>query len=81
MVNTDEVEICVSRQQILQEGRSFMQDVSITLSRNEREQNWTVTINGKSYEFISIEAVKEHVSRAVAIAERAMTDRSSRRQE
>lgn len=58
-----------------------MQDVNIKLSRNEREQNWTVTINGKSYEFISIEAVKDLVSRAVAIAEGAMTDPTNRRQQ
>jgi hypothetical protein len=51
-----------------------MQDVNIKLSRNEREQNWTVTVNGKSHEFISIQAVKEVVSRAVAIAEAAMVD-------
>jgi hypothetical protein len=51
-----------------------MQHMDITLLRNEREQNWSVTINGKSYEFISIEVVRELVLRAVAIAEGAMVD-------
>jgi hypothetical protein len=51
-----------------------MQHLDIRLSRNEREQNWSVTINGKSYEFISIEAVKELVLHAVAIAEGSVID-------
>jgi hypothetical protein len=46
-----------------------MQHLDIKLWRNEHEQDWTVTINGKSYESIAIEAVKELVLRAVAIAE------------
>jgi hypothetical protein len=53
---------------------SFMQHLDIRLLRNEREQNWTVTINGKSYKSVSIEAVKELVLRAVAIAEGSMVD-------
>jgi hypothetical protein len=51
-----------------------MQHTNIVFSLNEREQNRSVMINGKSYEFISIEAVKELVLSAVAIAEGAMVD-------
>jgi hypothetical protein len=51
-----------------------MQQLDIKLWRNEHEQDWTVTINGKSYESIAIEAVKELVLRAVAIAEGSMVD-------
>jgi hypothetical protein len=51
-----------------------MEQVAIELKLNERGRNWFVTINGKSYECTSLEAVKELVLRAVAIAERAMVD-------
>jgi hypothetical protein len=51
-----------------------MRHLDIQLWRNEQKQNWSVTINGETYEFISIEAVKELVLRAVALAEGSMAD-------
>jgi hypothetical protein len=55
-----------------------MQSLDITLLRNEQEETWFVTINGKSYECTSIEAVKELVLRAVATAEETMIDPTNR---
>jgi hypothetical protein len=43
--------------------------LNLKLTRNEREQNWSVEINGKSYDFISIESVKALVKSALASAE------------
>jgi hypothetical protein len=51
-----------------------MQHLDIKLWRNAHEETWSLTINGKSYECTSIEAVKELVLRAVAIAEGSMVD-------
>jgi hypothetical protein len=50
------------------------QQLNVKLTRNEREQNWSVEINGKSYDFISIESVKALVNRAVSSVEESMTD-------
>jgi hypothetical protein len=51
-----------------------MQHLNIQLWRNEQKHNWSVTINGETYEFIPMESVKELVLRAVALAEGSMTD-------
>jgi hypothetical protein len=51
-----------------------IQQLTVKLTRNERERNWSVEINGKSYNFLSIEQVKALVNRAVASAEESMTD-------
>ncbi len=50
-----------------------MQQLSVKLRPNEKEQNWSVEINGKSYEFISIEEVDELVKRALIDAEVSFT--------
>jgi hypothetical protein len=53
-----------------------MQQLNVKLSHNEREQNWSVEINGKSYDFISIESVKELVKDALIDAEESRVDRT-----
>jgi hypothetical protein len=58
-----------------------MQHLEIKLWRNEQEQNWSVTINGRSHASLTIEAVKELVLRAVALAEGSMTDTTDRRKQ
>jgi hypothetical protein len=57
-----------------------MQQLNVQLRRNEPEQNWSVEINGKSYDFISIESAKALVNRAVANIEESMTDATRRPQ-
>jgi hypothetical protein len=42
--------------------------------RNEKEQSWYVEIDGKSYNFVTIEEVKALVSRALVSVEESMTD-------
>lgn len=49
-----------------------MEQLKVKLKRNEREQNWSVEINGKSYDFISIESVKELVKDALIDAEESL---------
>jgi hypothetical protein len=51
-----------------------MQQLNVKLRRNQHEQNWSVEINGKSYEFISIEEVDELVKRALINAQESLTD-------
>jgi hypothetical protein len=56
-------------------GEAFlMRQLKVKLKRNEREQNWSVKINGKSYDFISIESVKELVKDALIDAEESLLD-------
>jgi hypothetical protein len=50
-----------------------MQQLNVTLTRNEEQQNWSVEINGKSYHFLSIEEVMALVNSAVASVEESMT--------
>ena len=50
-----------------------MQQLNVKLRRNHQEQNWSVEINGKSYEFISIEEVDELVKRALINAQESLT--------
>jgi hypothetical protein len=42
-----------------------MRQLNVKLKRNEREQNWSVEIDGNFYDFISIESVKEFVKDAL----------------
>jgi hypothetical protein len=51
-----------------------MQQFNVKLRRNQQEQNWSVEINGKSYEFISIEEVDALVKRALINAQESLTD-------
>jgi hypothetical protein len=48
--------------------------LNVKLRRNHQEQNWSVEINGKSYEFISIEEVDELVKHALINAQESLTD-------
>jgi hypothetical protein len=57
-----------------------MRQLNLKLTHNEKEQNWSVEINGTSYNFVSIEQVKVLVSRAVAIVKGSMTDATRRPQ-
>ena len=50
-----------------------MQQLNVKLQRNHQEQNWSVEINDKSYEFISIEEVDELVKRALINAQESLT--------
>jgi hypothetical protein len=50
-----------------------MQQLNVKLRRNHQEENWSVEINDKSYEFISIEEVDELVKRALINAQGALT--------
>jgi hypothetical protein len=54
-------------------GVLFMQQLNVKLRRNHQEQNWSVEINDKSYEFISIEEVDELVKRALINAQESLT--------
>jgi hypothetical protein len=54
-----------------------MQQLNVKLRRNEKEQNWSVEINGKSYEFISMKEVDELVKRALVNAQESLTDTTS----
>jgi hypothetical protein len=51
-----------------------MQQLNVKLRRNHKEQNWSVEINGKSYEFLSIEEVDELVKHALSNAQESLTD-------
>jgi hypothetical protein len=51
-----------------------MQQLNVKLQRNHQEQNWSVEINDKSYEFISIEEVDELVKQALINAQESLTD-------
>jgi guanylate kinase len=48
--------------------------------RNGKEQSWSVEIDGKSYNFVTIEEVKALVNRALASVEKSMTDAMRRPQ-
>jgi hypothetical protein len=50
-----------------------MQQINVKLWRNEGEHRWSVEIDGKSYEHISMEAIKELVKRALLNAQESMT--------
>jgi hypothetical protein len=51
-----------------------MRQMNVKLMRNEKEQSWYVEIDGKSYNFVTIEEVKALVSRALVSVEESMTD-------
>jgi hypothetical protein len=57
-----------------------MRQLNVKLKRNEREQNWSVEINGKSYDFIPIESVKELVRDALIDVEESVPDRTQHKQ-
>jgi hypothetical protein len=48
---------------------SFMQQFNIRLRRNEREQAWTVEINGNIHKYVDSAVAKELVKRALIEAE------------
>ena len=55
-----------------------MQQLNVKLRRNQQEHNWSIEINGKSYEFVSIEEVDELVRRALIDAQESLTDATTR---
>ena len=55
-----------------------MQQLNVRLWPNVQEENWSVEINGKSYEFISIEEVDELVKRALVNAQESLIDTTTR---
>jgi hypothetical protein len=57
-----------------------MRQLNLKIKRNEKEQNWSVEINGTSYDYVSIEDVKAIVNRAVASVEKSMNDAMRRPQ-
>jgi hypothetical protein len=57
-----------------------MQQLNVKLMRNGKEQSWSVEIDGKSYNFVTIEEVKALVNRALASVEKSMTDAMRRPQ-
>lgn len=54
--------------------------LNVKLKRNEKEQIWSVEIDGKSYEFMSIGQVKALVNRAVVSVEESMIGATRRPQ-
>jgi hypothetical protein len=54
-----------------------MQQLNVKIRLNHQEQNWSVQINDKSYEFISIEEVDELVKRALINAQESLTVNNS----
>jgi hypothetical protein len=57
-----------------------MRQLNVKLMRNEKEESWSVEIDGKSYKFVTIEEVKALVNRALASVEESMTDAMRRPQ-
>jgi hypothetical protein len=55
-----------------------MQQLNVKLRRNHQEENWSVEVNGKSYEFISIDEVDELVKRALTNAQESLTEATTR---
>ena len=55
-----------------------MQQLNVKLRRNHQEQNWSVEIEDKCYEFISIEEVDELVKRALINVQESLTDATTR---
>ena len=55
-----------------------MQQLNVKLRHNHQEQNWSVEINGKSHELISIEEVDELVKRALITAQESLIDTATR---
>lgn len=55
-----------------------MRRLNVKLWRNDKEQNWSVDIDGESYKFISLESVKELVTRALADTQESMIKEATR---
>jgi hypothetical protein len=56
-----------------------MQEINVKLWRNNREQDWSVEINGKRYESVPIELIEELVERALIVAEESLIKVLTRR--
>jgi hypothetical protein len=56
-----------------------MQEINVKLWRNNREQDWSVEINGKRYESVPIELIEELVERALIVAEESIIEVVTRR--
>jgi hypothetical protein len=50
-----------------------MRQLNVKLMRNEKEESWSVEIDGKSYKFVTIEEVMALVNRTLASIEESMT--------
>ncbi len=70
----------MSRQMFFCEGAFFMRELSFRIWRNQQEQNWSIEINGKSYEFISLESVNRLVKDALIDAAESVADKTSHTQ-
>jgi hypothetical protein len=57
----------------------FMKELNVKLWRNQRDQDWSVEINGERYESVKIEFVEELVKRALVDAKQSMTEAAPRR--
>ena len=51
-----------------------MQEINVKLWRNHEDHNWSVEINGKRYESVSIELIQELVDHAQMAAEADTSD-------
>lgn len=51
-----------------------MQEINVKLWRNHQDQDWSVEINGKRYESVSIELIQELVEHAQTAAEPGAID-------
>jgi hypothetical protein len=56
-----------------------MKELNITLSRNPREQNWSVEINGRLYEFVTPAFVHYAVALATKDAKQDLIEEEARR--
>jgi DNA-binding protein YbaB len=56
-----------------------MQEFEVKLFRNHREGDWSVEINGKRYDSVSIEFVEDLVKRALNDAKQSLTEAAKRR--
>jgi hypothetical protein len=54
-----------------------MPQLNVKLTYNEREQNWSVEISGKSYDFITIESVKKLLKDALIDSEKSLLGRDA----
>jgi hypothetical protein len=51
-----------------------MQEINVKLWRNHQDHNWSVEINGKRYDSVSIELIEELVEHAQTAAEAVAID-------
>ncbi len=58
----------------------LMRELSFKIWRNQQNQNWSIEINGKSYEFISLDSVNQLVKDALIDAEESMVNKTDHMQ-